>query len=327
MVGFLELRGHYDDWEQIHRSALEFCVAASDAMGEATTRLGLAQYVLPFDLDPALAEANRAFDIFQELGCDAAAAEALVLRATVLRATGRHQEAQDCLETARETARQAGNHLAELRADREIAIIEYEQGRSAEATASMLRSLDRATRYGMAHEEATTLRHLAIIKREQGDCAEACELAEKALVLFRAHADRPSEAFTLLTLGLSALTVGRPEAAPITRSGLQLLRQLNIDFGEAQTLYVRARLDLAEDRAAAAVGHLRKALDLHQSSGSRHFRAHLHAWLGAALRAGGHGAEAVASYREALGIYQEIGNRSAIAELEQAVADLARIAR
>ncbi|MEV5576889.1 tetratricopeptide repeat protein, partial [Spirillospora sp. NPDC052269] len=211
---------------------------------------------------------------------------------------------------------------AAVRAERESALNDYEQGRNTEAIAAMGRSLDHATRNGMPHEQAAAMRHLAIIKREQGDHHEAFDLAEQALAFYREREDSQSEAFTLLTLGLTALSLGRPGAASLIRSGLGLLTQLNMDVGKAQTHYVMARLDLAEGRVAQAIGHLDSAREPGRSSISSHFLAQVHSWLAEAFRIRGQDQEAQTSYLAARTIYHEIGNRPAADDLERLAAAL-----
>lgn len=326
LVEFFELRGQHGDWERTHGMALRLCLEVGDAMGEAATRLGLARCLLRRDFDSALVEADLALKVFQELGCHAAEAEALAVRGTVLRIAGRHQEASDVLVRARDVARRAGNELAAVRAEREFALNEYEQGRDAESVAAMGRSLELAARFGMSHEEAAALRHLAIIKREHGGHEEASELAERALAFYRERGDGPSEAFTLLTLGLSALSLGRAGAASLIRSGLGLLTRLNLDIGGAQTRYVMGRLDLAEGRVAQAIDHLDSAVEPGRAATSPHFLAQVHSWLAEAHRMSGRDQEALASYVTARGIYHRIGNRPAADGVDRLMASLEPVA-
>ncbi|WP_051468802.1 AfsR/SARP family transcriptional regulator [Actinomadura oligospora] len=322
LVEFFELRGQYDDWEHTHRTALTLCQQAADRMGEATTRLGLARCLLPQNFDNALREVELALKTFQELGHHAAEAEALTTRATLLRLAGRHQEATKTLNRARDVAGRAGNNLAAVRAEREFALNEHEQGRHAESVAAMRRSLDRATRHGMSHERATTLQRLAIIKREHGDHAAAFDLAGQALALYRDRGDVRSEAFTLLTRGMSALSLDKPGAASLIRSGLDLLSRLNMNVGGVQTRYVMGRLDLAEGRVAQAIDHLDSARNPGRSSTSPFFLAQVHAWLAVAYRRCGRDLEAHAAYLTARALCRQIGNLTAVDGLDQLMTDL-----
>ncbi|MEV5575522.1 hypothetical protein AB0L06_36250, partial [Spirillospora sp. NPDC052269] len=294
LVEFFETRGQYGDWERTHGKALRLCLETGDAMGEATTRLGLARCLLHRDLDNALHEAGLALRAFQELGCHAAEAEALAAQASALRATGRHHDATTTLNHARDLARRTGNNLAAVRAERESALNDYEQGRNTEAIAAMGRSLDRATRNGMPHEQAVVMRYLAIIKREQGDHHEAFEPAGTESAFSQEPGESKSEALRLLTLGLSALSLGRPGAAPLIRSGLGLLTQLTMDVGEART----------------------------HSPNSPILLARVHSWLAEAFRMSGRDREAHASYLTARAIYREIGNRPAADDLDRLMAAL-----
>ncbi|MFC5183846.1 AfsR/SARP family transcriptional regulator [Actinomadura harenae] len=317
LVDFFELRGQYDDWEHTHRTALRLCLRSGDALGEATTRLGLARCLLPLDFDSALTEVELALKAFRELKCHAAEAEALTTRATLLRLAGRHHEATEDLNRARGVAEWAGNALAAVRAEREFALNEHEQGRHAESIAAMRRSLDHATRHGMSHERAATLQRLAIIKREHCDHAAAFDLAGQALALYREQGDVRSEGFTLLTLGMAALSLEEPGAASLIRAGLGLLTRLNMNVGGVQTRYVMGRLDLAEGRVAQAIDHLDSARRPGRSSTSPHFLAQVHSWLAEAYRRCGRDQEAHAAYLTARTLCQQIGNRTAADDLDR----------
>ncbi|MEV4255955.1 NB-ARC domain-containing protein, partial [Spirillospora sp. NPDC049652] len=217
LVEFFEVRGQYGDWERTHRMALRLCLEAGDAIGEATTRLGLARCLPHRDIDGALREAALAVTAFRDLGCHVAEAEALATRASVLRAAGRRRETSAALGSARDVLERATDGLTAVRPERELVPDQDEQERFAESAAVMGRSLDRAARCGTSPEQTMAARHLAIIKPEAefeprhdpapapepeheygsgprfGDHDEAFGLAERALAQAIVHLDSARE--------------------------------------------------------------------------------------------------------------------------------------
>ncbi|MDX6758984.1 MULTISPECIES: AfsR/SARP family transcriptional regulator [Streptomyces] len=252
---FLELRHLYDDWEASHRLALAAAEADADTVGVGVMSLRLAGLrCIRREPEAGLELADRAVAVFGELGLAALESECRVIRAGALRALGRLEPALAEVTRAAESAQASSSGLAQALAARELGTIRYEQ-RSWELSSAAFKEAVRLSRLaGNRREEALALRHWAVVLRHRGELQEAREKAETALAAFHELGDRPYEAFSGLTLGLSLLELRDPSARRFIEEGHAVLRDMNLEFGMGELFYVLASLELAD-------GHIDRAVD------------------------------------------------------------------
>ena len=307
---FLELRHRYDDWESSHTLALEAASDDADSTGVGMMQLRLARLQF-IRKDPAtgLALADRAHDIFQELGVEAVRAESLVVRAAALRALGEHGRALDEVGRAIDLARASSNRVAETQATRELGTIRYEQGQWDPASAAFQDAVELGRGLRHRREEALSLRYWAVVLRHREQFQEARRTAESALAVFHELGDRPYEAFSCLTLGLTLLELGDPSARRFVEDGYTVLQEMNLEFGTGETLYVRAALELAEGHPGQAVERLVESVGILSADPVHHVLISAVELLGQALRAAGDPMAAEAVRAELPALSGHIGDR------------------
>ncbi|MFE5621675.1 BTAD domain-containing putative transcriptional regulator [Streptomyces virginiae] len=258
---FLELRHLYDDWEAGHRLALAAAEADGDTLGVGVMSLRLASLrCIRRDPEAGLELVDRALAVFEDLGVGALRSECLVIRAGALRALGRLGPA--LTEVTRAAELEFSSRLAQALAARELGTIRYEQGRWELSSAAFQEAVRLGRLAGNRREEALALRHWAVVLRHRGELQEAREKAETALAAFHELGDRPYEAFSGLTLGLSLLELRDPSARRFIEEGHAVLRDMNLEFGMGELFYVLASLELADGHIDRAVDRLAQSIRL-----------------------------------------------------------------
>ncbi|MEU4355680.1 AfsR/SARP family transcriptional regulator [Streptomyces virginiae] len=262
-TGFLELRHLYDDWEAGHRLALAAADADGDTLGVGVMSLRLANLrCIRRDPEAGLELVDRAGAVFDGLGIDALRSECRVIRAGALRALGRLGPALAEVVRATELAQDSSSRLAQALAARELGTIRYEQGRWELSSDAFQEAVRLGRLAGNRREEALALRHWAVVLRHRGELQEAREKAETALAAFHELGDRPYEAFSGLTLGLSLLELRDPSARRFIEEGHAVLRDMNLEFGMGELFYVLASLELADGHIDRAVDRLAQSIRL-----------------------------------------------------------------
>ncbi|MGW2270892.1 AfsR/SARP family transcriptional regulator [Streptomyces yangpuensis] len=260
---FLEMRHHYDDWEAGHRLALAAAEADGDAVGVGVMSLRLARLrCIRRDPEAGLELVDRAGAVFEELGLTALHSECLVVRAGALRALGRLGPALTEVTRAAEAALASESPLEQAVAARELGTIRYEQGRWELSSDAFQEAVRLSGLAGNRREEALALRHWAVVLRHRGELQEAREKAETALAAFHELGDRPYEAFSGLTLGLSLLELRDPSARRFIEEGHAVLRDMNLEFGMGELFYVLASLEFADGHIDRAVERLTQSIRL-----------------------------------------------------------------
>ncbi|MFE2360184.1 ATP-binding protein [Streptomyces virginiae] len=205
---------------------------------------------------------DRATAVFEDLGVGALRSECMVIRAGALRALGRLGPALTEVTRAAELAQDSSSRLAQALAARELGTIRYEQGRWELSSAAFQEAVRLGRLAGNRREEALALRHWAVVLRHRGELQEAREKAETALAAFHELGDRPYEAFSGLTLGLSLLELRDPSARRFIEEGHAVLRDMNLEFGMGELFYVLASLELADGHIDRAVDRLAQSIRL-----------------------------------------------------------------
>ncbi|MBB1245156.1 tetratricopeptide repeat protein [Streptomyces durbertensis] len=259
----IELCHRYDDWEHTHTRALEACRREDDAAGAGVMLLRLAGlYLIRTDAAASLRAAERAEEALEDSGHKAVIAEALVAQAAALRVLGDHDRALDRVRRALDMARATSNLLAAARGTRELGTIHYERARWEEAARALRESLALSRALRNQREQALAMRYLAVVLRHQESFEEACAYAQAARAMFQHLRDQPYVAFTSLTLGLTLIQLRDPSARRVVEEGVALLEEMDLGFGTAEALYVRAALELAHHRGDRAVEQLVQAIRL-----------------------------------------------------------------
>jgi len=307
---FMELRHLYGDWEMTHSLALGVCEAEGNGCGVGVMLLRLARMqFIRKNPSASLALATRARSLLEDLGLKAVEAECLVVHAAALRTLGEHVAALDLVGQAIALARASGNRLAEAQATRELGTIWYEQADWDRASDAFRDAAELARESHSKRETALSLRYHAVVLRHVERFEDARRLAESALAIFRELGDRPYEAFSCLTLGMVLLQLGDPSARRFVEEAHSVLREMNLEFGTGEVLYVRAALDLAEDRIDEAVNQLIESIGILSDDPVHHLLISTVELLSHALRAAGATAEAEAVRLEVAELSRHIGKR------------------
>ena len=195
--------------------------------------------------------------------------EGLLLMAQIERASGFLERAGECAERAVVGAQARGDEVGEARVTAELGRIRLNQGDYDFAVELAQTALPVLDAADQAVAASDALRTLAIVHMARGHWAEATDAFERALLRFEA--------------------AGSPIKAGFCRVGL-------------------AQVERHQQRFAEAAAHLRVAQAGFAAIGYRMGRAECANGLAEIARLSGNLVAAEAGYREALGLYEELGS-------------------
>ncbi|WUH99083.1 tetratricopeptide repeat protein [Spirillospora sp. NBC_00431] len=181
-------------------------------------------------------------------------------------------------------------------------------GKHEQALDAANQGLGIAREAGVPSAVATLLDQLGLIHWQLSDFDVAIGYYEHALEIRRAAGDRAGEAEVLHHRAISHWHLGRyAEAAEGTRTALSLYELTGNRRGRQMTLNNLGDLALILGDSNSALRHYEEAAGV-MPMGRQHFATWLNNIATARLKSG-HPASGIGQYREALSIYQEIGDR------------------
>ncbi|MGH3716444.1 MAG: tetratricopeptide repeat protein, partial [Micromonosporaceae bacterium] len=264
VCGYLDLRGHHDDWSRSHDQALAAARRSRLRRAEAALLRGLGQVALYQDRYPdALRCLQQAATLFRELGDEPGLAMASCGLGACARIRGRHTEALDRYRRALRVFVASGDRHREAYARFAIGGALMAQRRYDEADAELRNALRLAETYGDSHRHAHVVERLAQLHWQRGDLDQAMAGLQDALARFTEIGDRQGEAYALQSIGsLHAVRGQSAEAAGLLARALATYRRLGDRRAEASASLRLGELHRAHGRPDEARGPLRRSLAL-----------------------------------------------------------------
>ena len=223
-------KGFWHDWAVTARTALDAAYASGDVIGQVQMHrmLGGALYYLR-DSDGALAELERARELYAELGCPDPHPYLDSNFGAVLARLGRHDDAIAHHRRALELYRAAGFRLGEAFALQGIGSCANRLGDHEQAIVSITDALRIYQQLDDPGGEASSMASLARSYHLVGYRERAAQFALRALELHRAMGSGVEVARVLTTLGDIRLAAGdRIAADALFRSALAILDELRL---------------------------------------------------------------------------------------------------
>jgi tetratricopeptide (TPR) repeat protein len=242
LTHYLNFQGHWHDWAASLHAALAAARRLTDYARQADAHrvLGLA-YLQLCRFDDAYAHAQRALDLFQQLGgaTETDQARAHLGLGFVLEQQGHHADALHHAEQALDLYRTTGNRTGESNALNWIGWYHTLLGHHEHALSYGKRSLDLKRELGDPYGEAETWNTFGHAHHHLGQPDEAITCYQRALRLWRQLNDPYEESRTLLRLGEALHTTADSGAARAAwHRALEILDQLGHPTAER----VRAKL-------------------------------------------------------------------------------------
>lgn len=321
MEKYFDMRGMYTDWTSLNRLVMAACREAGNLRGEAVMLRGLIDVTTWITDDPggdimnrSYAAALRLLEMFTKLDERRGMSDAEVMCAWASTAVGRLEEAVEAGTRALQRARESGHIGGLARAHVVLAVAQSERRSIDAALAHLGEALAAARELGNARYEATVLQFLGIGHREFGDLQESERLLGESLAISRRYGDTFTEVLTLLALARLYHRQGDPRARPTAVSALADAREYQMSHHIADALGLLGELELAEGRAAEAVGYLEESVAVWRTRGWLSYQAAALTSLGRACSALDRVA-AREAFEEALRIFRQLGNAERAGEL------------
>lgn len=258
---------------------------AHDARGEALARSNLGVLLQRLGrADAALAVLEEAVRGLHETKSRTAEASALNTMASVFGDLGDHPRARAYAEQSLAIRRQLGDRRAQARSHSALGQSYLEEGALRDARTHLETAVALARETKDQDEEAWALFLLGRVQRRQG-AADALATWEQALRLRRETGAVLEEGWLLTAMAEAHLESGRlPAARELLDRGLAQFREVADPHGEAQALYLLARVARAEGRRAEALERAQAALAVAESVRARVASAELRATYLAKVR-------------------------------------------
>jgi tetratricopeptide (TPR) repeat protein/transcriptional regulator with XRE-family HTH domain len=309
MSGFLSVRGHWDQSDAVHQSALAAARRAGDRLGEADalTTLGALQRDTA-DYPAATASLAQAVALYRDLGDQSGQAHALGQTGFLRALTGDYPAATASYQQALALARSAGDRHGQAWTLNGLSLVQQLTGDHPAATASQLQALALFGDLGDLHGQAYALNSLGVVQEETGDYPAAAASQRRALALFRDIGHRLGQAHALNDLGLvQRQTGGYPAAAASHQQAMVLFSELGNLLGQAEALNRLGELSLRTSATGQAHEQHTRALAIARDIRAAPEEARALEGIGnTCLREGSPG-QAEAHLRQALTIYRRIG--------------------
>jgi tetratricopeptide (TPR) repeat protein/transcriptional regulator with XRE-family HTH domain len=263
------------------------------------------------DFPAAAAELRQALELFRGLGHRRGQGDALHYLGTVHRYTGDYAAAAACHRQGLELYSETGYQDGQADALMEQGAVQRLTGDYPAATASLRRALVLCRDLGDRHLEALVLIELAAVQRLTGDYRSAIASSQQALSLAGDLFPRSSRAYALNELGLAQqLTGDYPAAAASHQQALELSRYAG-RLAQAETLNCLGELASRTANGHQARDHHARALPIARDLGASPEEARALEGIGYSHLRDGDPAQAAATLRKALAIYQSIGSPAA----------------
>lgn len=277
--GFMELRGHWDDWRRCQERALAAAVTGDDRWGEARMRFGLGRLCFAQDRhDLASRLLGQAAELWAE-DC-LSHAHALMALGDVHHHNGRLDLARRCFEEAA-----AGYHLehdtrGSINAGFCLGLVDRDEGDRDAAKAALAAALAAFRGLGDSYGQAQVLLFLGASHSKWGDQDPAERCLVEATALYRGFGDRLGELRCARQLGHVLVTRGDTARAERVLSGCQrAFAEIGDVFGEATTCWSLAELALRDGDERLGRRRLTDALALFTRAGLEPWQRRMRARL------------------------------------------------
>ncbi|MEV4658638.1 BTAD domain-containing putative transcriptional regulator [Micromonospora sp. NPDC049301] len=238
---FLDYQGHWRDWAQTQRLALDAARRLQDPLRQAHAyrSLGLADTQLGL-LDEAYDNQRRALALFGELGDEGRQADIARGLGWICHQRGNWAEALDFNQQALKLYQHLDHRPGQALALNNLGWLHVLLGEHRQALAFCAEAVAVHQKIGDAHAEAGAWDSLGFAHHHLGEYAQAVRCYERALELVRGFHDGFNEADILRHLAETRQATGDPDAARgCLEAALTLLKQL----GHPDAEQVRADLD------------------------------------------------------------------------------------
>jgi tetratricopeptide (TPR) repeat protein len=265
--GFLELRGHWDDWRRGHERALVAAVTGGDRWGEARMRYGLGRLCFAQDRH-VLAERllGQAVELWRDDRLSHA--HALMALGDVHHHNGRLDLARQCFEEA--AAGYAAEHAERgiVNAGFCLALVDRDLGERDAAKAALAAALAAFRDLGDSYGQAQVLLFLGSSHSFWGDQDAAERCLTEAIALYRAFGDRLGELRCTRQLGHVLVRRGETARAERVLTGCQrAFAEIGDLFGAATSWWALAELSGRDGDDRLGARRLTAALDLFTRAG------------------------------------------------------------
>ncbi|MFJ9537069.1 BTAD domain-containing putative transcriptional regulator [Streptomyces sp. NPDC101225] len=241
-----------------------------------------------------------------------AEARALTTLVNVHHVSGRFEQAGREAERATLLARQAGDLLPVCWAGNALGIIALYQSRHQDGEEHLSQAIEHFRTLGDRPGEASALCNLSRIHLATGRTAGAVALAREGIEIYDAMGNTMRGANARYALGLALTQSGELDsAAERLHEALEVFRDSRQRLWEGMSLFRLAEVDLAARRPAQAATRAEMALTVLRGIGGEWRRGNVLTVLGRALAGIGQMGRARVCWREAMGIYEELGSPEA----------------
>jgi DNA-binding SARP family transcriptional activator len=263
LANLFEVKGHFDDWAETARLALEATERAGNRFGRAAALYSLgALYIYQKRLTDAEQCLADALEIFEEEGSTLGRALVLRVSASVDRMQGNIPMMLDRYERAQALMREVGDPVGEAYILRNLAKFQTDEGNLDAARVMLDEALTLCQKVNYRRGEAQTLSRFAGLHLVTGNTALARQEFQRVLRIVRDIGDRTGEAHALYGLGLIRRQEGKLDSAETTLvHALTLSLQVGERLIEAQARYALGGIQLARGNNPVAETHLEKARD------------------------------------------------------------------
>lgn len=290
-----------------HRSALEYLHralvlfrAAKDERGLASTYDDMAQEHRALgELEPAISAAQRALEARRALRDARGEAVSQTTIGFIELDRGDLKAARARLEAAQSLRQDHSDPEGALQTELGFGKLAFHEGNHAEAQARYARALDRAREMDHRRLQSTLLNHLAEAELAQDRAERARELLLEARNLSLELRDRTALTELEQNLALVALAQNQADAPQQLRAALDQAREHGTRESIARAHRGLAQLHARGDAEAEAEASFREAIRIFEESGNLREAARTRAELGFHLMERGGGARARAALGEA----------------------------
>ncbi len=306
---YLDGGSHYPEAVVVHSRARIIAQQAGDRAAEAAALkvLGLVTSHQG-NYEQATSYLEQALTMFRQAGDRTRQAQSLTNLGIVSFLQGRYEQARDWWQQSLAVHRENGDQVGETSALGNLGLLDLRQGRYGQASGRLGESLALARKTGNRATEFTALVNLGEVSLRQGAYQQATAQLQQALALSRQVSDRNHEASALVRLGEVFLRLGRlDDAAEHLDRALALAQQTGDREDEAEALNGLGEVLLGSDRPGPALDRHAAALELATQIGGRHQQARAHHGIARARRAAGAPDLARDHWRQAFGLYADLG--------------------
>jgi tetratricopeptide (TPR) repeat protein/transcriptional regulator with XRE-family HTH domain len=262
--------GDYPAAMQAQEEALGIYRDLGPRLGEAHALSDLGN-VLYFsgDYPAAVLAQEEALGLYRALGDQLGEADALTFLGIVLRMTGDHPASVQALNESLGICRDLGDRFGQAQALNFLGMVLRMTGDHAAAAQALGEALGIYRDFGNRPGQAQALNFLGSARQLMGDYPAAAHALDEALGIYRDMGDRRGAALVLNEQGTLHRVCGELALArQCYQRSLELSREIDSFWKEAQALAGLGRCALAADDAVQAQALLRQALGIFQRIGA-----------------------------------------------------------